>query len=257
MKSLRLPMRRRSPDHLTVAFARTRAEIDAAQRLRYRIFAEEMGSRLYSLRSGLDMDRFDPYCHHLLVKDHTLGKVVGCTRILTDGQAAMTGGFYSETEFDLSRILALPGRFMEIGRTCVHPDYRTGATISLLWLGLARFMAAHGYDHLIGCASIPLHGDGCQALPVIDHLRRHHLSPEHLRAYPKRPLPARDVTAVDTVNIPALLKGYLRLGAHVCGEPCWDPDFNVADVFVLLMRARLNQRYARRFVERRSQPRAA
>lgn len=257
MKPLQLPPRRRPMDRLTVAFARFPAEIEEAQRLRHRIFCGELGARLHSLKTGLDMDRFDPYCHHLLVKDRALNKVVGCTRILTDSQAAMAGGFYSETEFDLSRILMLPGRFMEIGRTCVHPDYRTGATISLLWLGLARFMAAYGYDHLIGCASIPLHSDDCQALPVIDYLRRHHLSPEHLRAYPKRPLPARDVTAMGTVNIPALLKGYLRLGARVCGEPCWDPDFNVADVFVLLMRARLNQRYARRFVERRSQPRAA
>lgn len=257
MKSLRLLPRRRRPSRLTAAFARSDAEIEAAQRLRHRIFAGEMGARLDTLKAGLDMDRFDPYCHHLLVKDRAFNTVVGYTRVLTDTQAAVAGGFYSETEFDLSRILALPGRFMEIGRTCVHPDYRTGAAISTLWSGLARFMAAHRFDYLIGCASIPLQGGGCQALPVIDYLRKHHLSPEYLRAYPKRPLPARDVTAVDTVNIPALLKGYLRLGAHVCGEPCWDPDFNVADVFVLLMRAHLNQRYARRFVDRRAQARAA
>jgi putative hemolysin len=243
------PLPASAPRALSVALARSHEEIRAAQRLRYAIFAGEMGARLHNRIPGLDHDRLDAYCHHLIVRD-ALDQVVGCTRILTAEAARRAGGFYSQTEFDLAPVLALPGRFMEIGRTCVHPDYRNGATISTLWSGLAAFIAEHHVDYLIGCASIPLGVDGSEARALFAELTRRHLVPEPLRVKPHLPLPRHDGIVRGDYTVPPLLKAYLRLGAQIGGEPCLDPDFQVADVFVLLATPRIERRYARHFLDR-------
>jgi len=237
------------PRTLSVALARSRAETEAAQRLRYAIFAGEMGATLHNRIPGLDHDRFDAYCQHLLVHDG-LGRLVACTRLLTPEAARRAGGFYSQTEFDLAPVLALPGRFLEIGRTCVHPDYRNGATISTLWSGLAAFIAEQRIDYLIGCASIPLGTDGGAVRVLYAELASRHLVPEPLRVKPHLPLPRHDGVACDQYTVPPLLKAYLRLGAQIGGEPCLDPDFHVADVFILLASQRIERRYARHFLDR-------
>ena len=235
---------------LDVRLARSREDIQAAQRLRYAIFAGEMGARLHNRVSGLDHDRLDRYCQHLIVRN-AMGQVVGCTRILTTEAARRAGGFYSQTEFDLTPVLALPGRFMEIGRTCVHADYRNGATISALWSGLAAFVAEHEIDYLIGCASIPLGEDGgAEALALYAELARRCLVPEPLRVKPHLPLPRHDGMVRNRSAVPPLLKAYLRIGALIGGEPCLDPDFKVADVFILLSTQHIERRYARHFLER-------
>ena len=135
-RAVALSQRKRS---LVVGFASSFAEIREAQRLRYQVFAGEMGAHLHTPMPGLDYDQFDAYCRHLLVRDSATGQVVGYTRLLTAEQAQQAGGFYSQTEFDIRPILQLPGRFMEVGRTCIHPDYRNGATIATLWSGLATY----------------------------------------------------------------------------------------------------------------------
>mgnify|MGYP000908346756 CR=1 FL=1 len=235
---------------LDVRLARSREDIQAAQRLRYTIFAGEMGARLHNRIPGLDHDRLDRYCQHLIVRN-TLGHVVGCTRILTTEAAQRAGGFYSQTEFDLAPVLALPGQFMEIGRTCVHADYRNGATISALWSGLAAFIAGQKIDYLIGCASIPLGEDGgSEARALYAELARRCLVSEPLRVKPHLPLPRYDGIAQSRFVVPPLLKAYLRLGAQIGGEPCLDPDFNVADVFILLSTQQIERRYARHFLDR-------
>lgn len=134
-----------APRNLQLSLAASYEDMRAAQRLRHQVFVAEMGAALECAETGIESDRYDPYCQHLLVRDSNTGKVIGCYRILTDSQAVYAGGFYSETEFNISRVLALPGRFMEVGRTCVHPDYRNGATIGLLWAGLARFMVINKF----------------------------------------------------------------------------------------------------------------
>lgn len=234
---------------LRVALARSRDDIQAAQRLRYAIFAGEMGARLHNRIPGLDHDRFDQYCQHLIVRDG-LDQVVGCTRILTAQAARRAGGFYSQTEFDLAPALALPGQFMEIGRTCVRADYRNGATISALWSGLAAFIAEHRIDYLIGCASIPLGEQGLEAQALYAELAQRYLVAESLRVKPHLPLPRRDGLAPHRCAAPPLLKAYLRLGAQIGGEPCLDPDFHVADVFILLSTHHIERRYARHFLDR-------
>lgn len=243
--------RAHSKHRLRVSLATTLEDVRAAQRLRYKVFVEELGARVAIPERGIESDGFDHYCQHLLVRDERRGEVVGCYRILTDTQARRAGGFYSETEFDLSRIHALPGRIMEVGRTCVHPDYRSGAVISLLWSGLARFMVMRKFDYLIGCASIPLHG-GVEHIGALWHrLDPAALCPPEWRVFPRTPFAHLPRPAPGTAaELPPLIKGYLRLGAQVCGEPAWDPAFNVADLFVLLSVDRLAGRYAEHYLRR-------
>jgi putative hemolysin len=240
----------RSPEsNLTVSLAQTAEEIRAAQRLRYRVFVDEMGAHLSdATEDGLDQDAFDPFCDHLVVRDSVLGQVIGAYRILSYAQAAKAGGFYSETEFDLSRILALAPQLVEVGRSCVHPDYRRGPAITLLWAGLAQYMECFGHRYLIGCASISMNDGGHNALALFQSLKAKHLSPPEWRVFPFRPIPLDRSHRIGEPSVPPLLKGYLRLGAYICGEPAWDPEFGTADLLVLLPMSRLNPRYAWHFL---------
>jgi len=233
---------------LRVGLATTPAEIQEAQRLRYEVFAQEMGARLHTTTPGLDQDRFDSYCQHLLVRDVVTEKVVSCTRLLNAQQAQRAGGFYSQTEFDLSRVLANPGRFVEVGRTCVHRDYRNGTTITALWSGLAGLVSEQGIDYFMGCASVPLGDNNREAQAIFADLVHRYLSTEEFRAWPHRPLPRQDMAACVEYQLPPLLKAYLRIGAKICGEPCLDPDFQVADLFIVVSTQRLERRYARHFL---------
>jgi putative hemolysin len=233
-----------------VAFAQTAEEVLESQRLRYRIFAGELGARIEGGEAQVDRDAFDPWCRHLLVRDTQTGEVVACTRILTDAQAPDAGGFYSAGEFDLAMIDALPGRVMEIGRTCVDARYRNGGVIATLWQGIAAHVTSNGFDYLFGCASIGLEDGGAQAHAILQQIRARHLSPEYQRVRPYYPLPAVDGRPSEKVKMPPLLKAYLSLGAKACGEAYWDRDFNCADVFMLLDVGHLHPRYARHFLER-------
>lgn len=238
---------------LIVSLADSEDEIRECQRLRYSIFAEEMGALLDPTIPGVDQDGFDALCKHLLVRDTSSGKIVGTTRLLIGGNPGSDVHFYSETEFDIKNVMELPGRLMEVGRTCIHPDYRNGSTISVLWQGIARMMLLHDVDYLMGCASIPLDDGGANATATINRLREKCFVAPHLRVYPKNPLPKASTDAVGTVRFPSLLKAYLRLGAVIGGEPYWDAQFNVADVFVLLNRDQIDRRYARHFIQGASQ----
>jgi len=242
---------------MRVELAVTQAEIEQSFRLRHQVFIDEMGAHSSAAVNGMEQDELDPFCHHLVVRDVESEDVIASTRILTDTQARVAGGFYSDNEFDLDAIRHLPGRVMEVGRTCVHPDYRSGATIGTLWSGLARFMDINRFGHMIGCASIPMSDGGVQARLIMDKLRGKYLSADDRRVSPHRGLPALDGVDLSTerLRMPPLLKAYMRLGAQICGEPCWDPDFNTADVFILLDCDKLQQRYVRHFVERRDSER--
>lgn len=231
---------------LRVALADSEAEVRESQRLRYKVFAEEQGATLHNLEAGLDQDRFDPYCHHVIVRDNATDAVVASTRVLLDSDARRVGGFYSESEFELDSILTTPGRIMEIGRTCVHPDYRRGAVISMLWSGLASLLDVGQFQRMIGCASVPMHDGGSGAQATYAWLCRERLVSTEFKVSPRLPLPALDV--VPAALMPPLLKAYIRLGATICGEPCWDPDFNTADLLVVLDTANLHRRYVRRYL---------
>lgn len=218
-----------------------------AQALRFRVFSAEFDAKLKGAELGLDMDDYDPHCSHIGVRDLNSGELVATTRLLDHQAAAGLGRFYSEEEFSLHGLARLQGPLLEIGRTCVASGYRSGATIAVLWSELAEVLNEGGYRYLMGCASIPMKDGGIQAQAIMQRLRERHLCTDHLRAEPRTPLPRLELPGNVTAELPPLLKAYMRLGAKVCGEPCWDPDFQVADVFILLKRDELCPRYARHF----------
>ncbi len=232
---------------LVVEMIKDENSLHQAHALRYRVFGEECGARLDSASCGRDEDRYDRYCEHLGVRDTRTGELVATTRMLDKQGARLAGGFYSESEFQVVGLRELRGDILEIGRTCVHPAYRNGATIAVLWAGLAQLMTERQYSYLIGCASIHMGDGGVQAHAIMQRLRERNLCRNWLNAIPRLPIPEMDLPPNVTAQFPPLLKAYMRLGANICGEPCWDPDFNVADVFILLRREQLCPRYARHF----------
>lgn len=237
------------PARYTVALARDEADVRAAQRLRYQVFAGELGALLGDAEPGHDIDAFDAYCDHLLVRDTATGQVVGTYRLLPPERAAVAGRLYAEGEFDLTGLGAIRSGLVEAGRSCVHPDHRDGAVIGLIWAGIARYMTDRGHEWLAGCCSVPLADGGALAAGTWERVRAGHLAPEEFRVRPLLPWtpPAARATA-GPGELPALLRGYLRLGAWVCGEPAHDPDFKVADLYVLLSMRRIHPRYLRHFL---------
>lgn len=239
--------------HYSVGLSRSEGEIEQAQRLRYKVFADEMGARLPAKIVGVDSDFYDPYCDHLVVRDEQIDKVVGTYRILRPDAAKKVGSYYSENEFDLTRLEHLRPSMVEIGRSCIHPDYRSGAVIALLWGKLAEVMLMGGYRHLIGCASVGMADGGHNAANLFVQQIDDHLAPLEYRVFPRHPLPFEKLVTGQVAEVPPLIKGYLRAGAWICGEPAWDPDFNTADLPLLLPMERLNPRYARHFVKSQEQ----
>ena len=243
---------RRSRSRLIVELATTIDDIRASQSLRYRVFGEELGADLHSNGSGLDEDRYDPYCQHLLVRDASNGRIVGSTRLMLDEQARKAGGFYSASEFELGPLLNLSGRRLEVGRTCIDPAYRQGAAIAVLWSGLADYIKENHIDMLFGCASIEMDDGGIVAQAIMNRVRQHAMTTPDCRVTPKNPLPPLPGGAEETVAapLPPLLKAYFRLGARACGEPCYDPAFNCADVLVLVNVGDIDASYTRHFLDR-------
>ncbi|MBB1075501.1 GNAT family N-acetyltransferase [Rhodoferax sp. 4810] len=237
---------------LQVSWARHADEVRQAQRLRYRVFAEEMGARLSTTVPGHDVDIFDNYCEHLLVRDEATQEVIGTYRVLTPAQAKRIGSTYSDTEFDLVRLRSLRERMVELGRSCVHPEHRHGGVIMALWGALAEFMVRNQLDTMVGCASIPmLHNgvvSGDVAASIWRQLQVTHMAPIEYHVRPRLPLPVEQLDASLQVEPPALIKGYLRLGAKVLGAPAWDPDFNTADLPMLMRIHDLPMRYRKHFL---------
>lgn len=231
-----------------VRLASNTDDIRASQALRYKIFAEEMGAELASAAQALDVDELDPFCRHLLVYDQQQQLLVASTRILDDVGAEAFGRFYSESEFEMHAVKSLLGKKLEVGRTCVHADYRSGAVIGVLWQGLIELMYSGGYQWLFGCASIPWEQGGANVHAVMDRFRRKYMCDASQRVKPKVAVPEQvDGDALTALRIPPLLKAYVSLGAEICGEPSWDESFQVADVFVLLNVNKLSSRYVRHF----------
>lgn len=232
-----------------LGLAHSEEEVRAAQRLRYQVFAEELGAQLDSRIAGHDSDLYDPFCEHLLVRETDSDRVVGTYRILSPSAARKVGQYYSESEFSITRLQHLRSRMVEVGRSCIHPDFRGGAVIALLWSGLADYMVRNNYEYLIGCASIGMADGGHNAANVFNEIAEKQMAPIEYHVFPKYPLPVEHLANRQPALIPPLIKGYLRAGAWVCGSPAWDPDFNTADLLLLLPLSRLNPRYLKHFVK--------
>ncbi len=234
---------------LSLSLATTPEEVREVQRLRYQVFVEAMGLSSLENGEGLERDEFDEYCDHLLVRDTRTLKVVGTYRVLSARGVAQTGGFYSESEFDLSRLQNLRPRILEAGRACIHPDYRSGGVIMMLWAGLAACMKKENAEYLIGCASVSLADGGNTINGLYRKLAEEHLAPVEYRVTPRLPFPLSEEAVIGEISVPPLIKGYLRSGAWICGQPSWDPDFHSADLFMMLPLARLEGRYARHYLK--------
>jgi putative hemolysin len=248
-----------------VSWAQNEDEVREAQALRFEVFVVEMGAKLTSPRWGFDIDHFDEFCEHLLVRDAHTQRVVGTYRVLTPAQAKRAGGLYTETEFDLSRLDLPRERVLELGRSCVQAQYRNGAAILALWGALAEFMGRNQLDIMIGCASIPLGHmysvDARWALQraaaLFASIDAEHLLPTPLPAVPRNGLGLDGTSAkaqkTGGAELPALIKAYLRLGARVMGPPAWDTSFNCADLPLILNAHDLRGRHKRAFEQARIQ----
>jgi putative hemolysin len=234
--------------------------IEAAQRLRYDVFSATPGFTLPG-DSHRDEDRFDGYCDHLLVRDDGTGELVGCYRMLPPTGAIAAGGLYTATEFDIRAFDPLRPSLVEMGRAAVRDGHRNGAVVLLMWAGILAYLDRCGYDYVTGCVSVPIDGDaqdgpagqapGSALRGVRDFVLSRHAAADHLRVRPYRPVRVHgrhldDIPAPPRPSIPPLMRGYLRLGARVCGEPAHDPDFCVGDFCVLLAKRDADTRYLRR-----------
>jgi len=234
------------------------ALIESAQRLRYDVFNDEPGFTLTGQDAGLDVDRFDEHCDHLLVREDNSGELVGCYRMLSPTGAVAAGGLYTATEFDIRALDCLRPSLVEMGRAVVRKDHRNGAVVLLMWAGILAYLDRCGYDYVTGCVSVPIKGDagdggppGTQIRGVRDFVLRRHAAPAQYWVHPHRPVIVDGYT-VDEIPpptrpaIPPLMRGYLRLGARICGEPAHDPDFGVGDFPALLDKRQADTRYLRR-----------
>lgn len=245
--------------NLEVRLARDEAEIAAAQEVRYRVFYDEMGAQKGALQAldRRDADRFDPVCDHLLVLDSSIAgpqhnRIVGTYRLLRQEAADAAGGFYSQDEFDLPDLVARhPGeRFLELGRSCVLPDYRSKRTIEVLWQGIWAYTNHHRIGVMTGCASFP-GTDPTAHAEALSYLAHHCRAGADwdIRAVPER-YQAMDLMPAEAINpkaaiagMPPLVKGYLRLGARI-GDGCViDHDFGTVDVFIVLPVREISSRY--------------
>ena len=226
--------------------------IESAQRLRYDVFTAEPG---FALTGTDDADRFDEHCDHLLVREDNSGDLVGCYRMLPPPGAIAAGGLYTATEFDVRALDPLRPSLVEMGRAVVRADHRNGAVVLLMWAGILAYLDRSGYDYVTGCVSVPTHPDegepGSQVRGVRDFVARRHAAPVEYTVRPYRPVVLGGRTLDEIApparpTVPALMRGYLRLGAQVCGEPAHDPDFGVGDFPALLDKRRADTRYLKR-----------
>lgn len=262
----KLALRKLEAHRLEVRWASCEDDVRDAQRLRYRVFAQEMGAQLQvppGTPAGLDVDRFDAFCDHLLVsapgRGAAWGPLVGTYRVLPPAAARRAGGLYMAGEFDIAPLASLLGRTVEMGRSCVHPDWRSGGVIMALWTALAQYMLAHQLDTMMGCASVGLSDGGQCAERLWRSLRQSHLVGPQWQVQPRHALPIRpddepvqaartDLSVNPCEPTPPLIKGYLRCGARLLGAPALDAAFNTADLPLMLHTHDLAPRYRKHFL---------
>ena len=249
--------------NLETRLARSASEIDAAQHVRYRVFVEEMKAQLpaEAMRRERDFDAYDAFCDHLLVLDRSLegdseDQIVGTYRLLRQDVAMANGGFYSASEFAIDELLARhpDKKFMELGRSCVLPDYRTKRTVELLWQGNWAYSLKHGMNAMFGCASFPgvSPEEHAMALSFLHHsvLTKDEWAvsalPELYRSMDLMPMESLNARKALSL-LPPLIKGYLRLGAMVGDGAVIDHAFNTTDVLIVLPIASISDRYISHF----------
>jgi L-ornithine Nalpha-acyltransferase len=231
------------------------SEIVEAQRLRFQVFNLELNKGLQSsYENGLDIDEFDPFCNHLIVRDLQSNDVVGTYRMMRGAQAREHLGFYSEKEFDLTLIKNLDGELLELGRSCARKDYRDRALLPLMWDAIGDYVRTNRVRYLFGCGSLYT-TDVAEVSAIFALLRTKYYAPAHCRVEPVEACRFKGLAdmQIDSANeaalfqkLPSLIKGYLRIGALVCGPPALDAEFGTADFFLLLDFGSLKDTYLNR-----------
>jgi putative hemolysin len=218
-----------------VRLAVTAEDLEAAQRLRFEIFNLELNEGLDSAYlSGLDRDKFDQVCDHLLVEERQTGQLVGTYRLQTGVFAAANHGYYSEQEFNFAPFESIRCELVELGRACVHRDHRKMSVLNLLWRGIAAYATARGARYLIGCSSLTSQ-DAATGHAMYNTLRENHLVAEEFRTVPVPRYALPEVaTAAESIAPPRLLRAYLSIGAKICGPPALDQDFKTIDFLTFL-----------------------
>lgn len=246
--------------YLRIRLAESSDEVNASLALRYRVFCNEMGVKPTAEMAAeqREYDSFDAYCDHLLVFDESRGQgadsVVGTYRLMRREAAERRGQFYSADEFDISALIDYDGGILEVGRSCVDRDYRTGSTMQLLWRGIAAYIFHYDIDILFGCASLPGVDPSRLATPL-SYLYHHHLAPAPVRARarPERyvrmnVLDPEKISAREALRaLPPLIKGYLRLGGFVGDGAVVDKEFGTTDVCIMVKTDRITDKYYRHY----------
>lgn len=232
-ESLRL--RASAPAQYAVRLACHAGELRAAQGLRYQVFNLELNEGLAtSHATGLDEDRFDVVCDHLVVEHLPTREIVGTYRLQTGRNAAAQHGYYCAQEFDFAVYEPLRNEIIELGRACVHRQHRNLVVLGLLWKGIGEYALTHGGRYLVGCSSLTSQ-DPAAGASAYAFLCRNHLA---ATAFRTRPLPAYECSLArlspEEVKIPKLLRAYLALGANICGPPALDPHFKTIDFLTWL-----------------------
>jgi L-ornithine Nalpha-acyltransferase len=253
---------------LTIRLAETPEEIEAAQHLRYKVFYEEFAATMSDRKMAaarLDIDDYDEYAHHLIVIDRSDSKkkIVGTYRLLLRENADRYGKFYSSNEFDISPLLSSGMKVLELGRSCVLPEYRSGTVMQMLWQGISEFVTKNNIEVMFGCASLP-GTDIANIAKPLSYLYHYHLTGPD---FPVRAVKGRyinmNIVPKDDIDpkavfsdLPPLIKGYLRVGAKIGDGAVIDPDFNTTDVCIIVQTQLMTRRYRAHF-ERQSLKNAA
>ncbi len=247
--------------NLKVKIADNDAEITQAQRLRYNVFCTEMNAKLpqNAVAEQRDFDEFDDVCDHLLVLEvdeiSQEERVVGTYRLLRQEPMKKIGRFYSEDEFDISKLKINGGNIMELGRSCVHADFRTKQTMQLLWKGIGAYITHHNVDLMFGCASF-VGVDIAEHRLGLAYLDKFHKAPENIcqTALPDRYVKITDNLPDDMnkkrifMSLPVLIKAYLRVGGYIGDGAVIDHDFNTIDVGIIVETEKVIGKYANRYV---------
>jgi len=214
--------------------AESRGDVEAAQRLRYQVFNVEMGEGLASAaETGMDVDRFDDVCDHLLVEEIASNTLVGTYRVQMGDRALAGAGFYSAQEFDFTPFLPRAAELVELGRACVHKQHRNLIVLGLLWKGIAHYAKAHGGRYLMGCSSLTSQ-DPAEGMALFNTLKdRYFADPD----WQTRPMPGYECCAeplTTPVRAPKLMSAYFSLGAKICSAPALDAEFKTIDFLTLV-----------------------
>jgi len=245
--------------NMEVFIASEASDILAGQKLRYQVFYEEMGAKAsaQTAASKIDVDEFDEVCDHLLVAEHQADgghRIVGTYRLLRRSAMAKIGRFYSDSEFDISLIKQYDGEILEVGRSCVHPDFRGRATMQLLWRGIGAYVSKFNVGLMFGCASFNGIDPKTNAM-ALSYLHHFHLAPPELcpRAlsdrYVEMNLMRREEVDVKAAfsALPPLIKGYLRLSGYIGAGAVIDYDYNTTDVSIVVKTDLVTDKYASRY----------